>query len=190
MKIICLGDSFTKGFGVKENESWFNLLASTSSHTFINKGINGDTTGGMLSRFHKDVVLENPNYVLITGGINDFICSAQPSMVQPNIMAIVHQAFSHGIIPIIGIEPQCIPVDIRTDWSKFTNFYNVYKKHKEYHDWLLLFTTTFGVDCIDFYTEFPRLAIATPLAEYYLDGLHLTSQGHKLIYNIANQYFK
>lgn len=189
MKIVCIGDSFTKGFGVNKSECWFGLLEKSSSHIFINKGINGDTTGGMLARFRTDVIEEKPNYVLITGGINDFISGGDLSSVQPNIMSMVHQSFDNGILPILGIEPQCVPAAIRSDWASFTNFHDVYKKHEKFHMWLLDFGKTFGADCIDFYSEFLKIAVEKPLPEYFMDGLHFTKEGHRLIYEIAHNYF-
>lgn len=189
MKIVCLGNSFTRGFGVNQNENWVSLSSSMSPHTFVNKGINGDTTSGMLYRFNKDVFLEKPKYVLITGGLNDFICNAQPSMIQPNIMSLVHQSFHYDIIPVIGIEPQCIPSEIRSDLASFTNFIDVYKKHEEYRNWLLSFASTYNIEHIDFYTDFPKLAIEQPFSKYYLDGLHINSKGHELISNIVCDFF-
>ena len=79
MKLICIGDSFTRGFGVKKKESWVSQI-SIENADVINMGINGDTTSGMLARFTNDVILEKPNYVLITGGTNDFISGSDCSI--------------------------------------------------------------------------------------------------------------
>ena len=57
MKIICIGDSLTEGYGVGRPENWVTLLNERSENDIINKGISGDTTGGMLARFQKDVKL-------------------------------------------------------------------------------------------------------------------------------------
>ena len=53
----------------------------------------GDTSGGMLARLKCDEIYEKPEYVLIIGGGNDFICNVSVSSVQSNIMSIAHQAF-------------------------------------------------------------------------------------------------
>lgn len=190
MKIICIGDSFTKGFGVKEKENWLYLLNESSPHSFINKGINGDTTGGMLARFQEDVVLEKPNSVLIIGGTNDFICGADPTVVQANIMALVHEAFHNGIIPLVGIVPQCVPADVRRDWAQFSSFHEVYRKHEQYHKWLLEFSKAFGVDFIDLYSEFPSKVAEPSTASYFIDGVHLTAEGHKIVCDILASHFK
>ena len=124
MKVICLGDSFTFGFGVKKQDCWVSRL-DIDGYSFVNKGINGDTTSGMLARFERDVVSENPNYVLITGGVNDFISGSSLQIPQNNYMAMVHQAFHRKIIPIVGISPGFDPDLMRKDWAAFQDFHQV-----------------------------------------------------------------
>ena len=95
MKIVCLGDSLTYGYGVPRKDTWISLLNKRGTDNYINKGINGDTSGGMLARFNSDVVEEKPKMVFIMGGINDFILGSGLESVKTNIMAIVHQAYHH-----------------------------------------------------------------------------------------------
>lgn len=54
MKIVCLGDSLTYGYGVPRKDGWVSLAAQATGHTLVNKGVSGDTTGGMLARFARD----------------------------------------------------------------------------------------------------------------------------------------
>lgn len=190
MKIVCIGDSFTAGYGVNRKECWLNLLQeSLPDHIFINKGINGDTTGGMLARFENDVISEKPRYVLIMGGVNDFISGAPVSSVQSNIMSMVHQAYHSSIIPILGIEPECIPDKARRDWAAYTDFKMVLKKQQELQQWGIKFSETFKVYCIDLFEEFPKRTGEALLYKYYLDGLHLTPAGHELIFDIVHDAF-
>jgi acyl-CoA thioesterase-1 len=191
MKIVCIGDSFTRGFGVNKKESWFRQLSeSFNQHTFINKGINGDTSGGMLARFERDVISQKPKYVLIIGGVNDFICSASVSSVQANIMAMAHQAYHNSIIPIIGNVPECIPDKIRGDWKDFTDFNIVLKKQLELQRWRIDFCDSVHVNFIDFFEQFPKRIEGASLNDYYIDGLHLKPSGHKIIHEIAYEEFK
>lgn len=186
MKLICLGDSFTRGFGVKKKESWLAQLSLDLDNVeIINMGINGDTTSGMLARFNSDVVSHKPNYVLITGGTNDFISGSSCEIPQNNYMAMIHQAYHHGIIPIIGIEPAFSPSSIRNDWAMFSNFDSVLDKQLSLRDWLIRMSHTFGVFFIDFYESFFNETLYHPEKEYYIDGLHLTSEGHNIISEIA-----
>ena len=185
MKIVCLGDSFTRGFGVKTEDNWVSLLDIPGA-SFINQGVNGDTTSGMLSRFKEDVVAEKPNYVCITGGINDFITGSILDIPKNNYMAMVHQAFHHNIIPIVGISPGLRPSQVRGDWAAFSDFDLVLEKHIQLRTWLLDFCKTFGLYSIDFYIEWESIINTISDENFYIDGLHLTAQGHKLIADIAS----
>ncbi len=55
MKIVCLGCSLTAGYGVSREDSWVGILSRTTCDTWINAGICGDTTGGMLARLGESV---------------------------------------------------------------------------------------------------------------------------------------
>jgi lysophospholipase L1-like esterase len=99
LKILCLGDSLTAGYQSSAGYGYIsyhpypemlgNLLEKKKSITGIeflvlNKGINGDTTSGMLKRFHGNVENEEPDIVIIWGGINDLYrdCSSEDVMLN------------------------------------------------------------------------------------------------------------
>ena len=50
MKLICIGDSLTFGYGVRPSQRWTRLCAQETGWEIVNEGISGDTTGGMLVR--------------------------------------------------------------------------------------------------------------------------------------------
>lgn len=191
MKIICIGDSFTRGFGV--NRGWLSRLSDSISSEgieLINKGINGDTTSGMLARFKDDVASEAPKYVIITGGLNDFISGSSLEIPKNNYMAMVHHAFHYNIIPIVGIEPDFEPSMIRQDWASFCDFNEASKKHSELCSWLKSLCSTFNLFYIDFCSEFKQVQLKTPGTSYFIDGLHLTADGHECISKIAEGFIR
>ena len=72
--MILFGDSLTFGFGVPKKNSWaYKLQEQFSNITILNKGINGDTTSSMLTRFYKDVTSKKPKKVFIMAGTNDLL---------------------------------------------------------------------------------------------------------------------
>lgn len=93
--IVCLGDSVTHGcFGVFKNRfgmidtdfqpalSYARLLEDELFRLYpmaacnvINRGISGDSSGGALKRFARDVAILNPDLVIINLGLND--CMAE-----------------------------------------------------------------------------------------------------------------
>lgn len=181
--IICLGDSFTRGFGVRKKENWISQ-AYPENTTLINAGINGDTTSGMLARFSRDVIEHRPDYVLITGGINDFIVGSSLDIPKNNYMAMAHQAAAQRIAPIIGIAPGFSAGQIRSDWAAFSDFGKVSEKHLLLRLWLHSFASTFHFPVFDFYAGFESFKAQTGQLfqnDLYLDGIHLTASGHKAI---------
>ena len=120
MKIVCIGDSLTYGYGVPRRESWVSLCAQESGHAFVGRGVNGDTTGGMLARFSADVLPERPDAVLMMGGANDRFFSGFFGAAQANIMALAHRCCGCGMAPLIGIPiPLCPP--IRDGWCELVD---------------------------------------------------------------------
>lgn len=189
MKIICIGDSLTYGYGVPSSANWVTLANNIEGVELINKGINGDTAGGMLTRFQKDVIDEKAKYVIIMGGANDIIVGNVLGNIQANIMAMVHQACHHRIIPIIGIGI-CADIDnFRSDWAAITDLHQLNQQIAGYRKWILLFCRTFKVMCIDFYQEFDHKTNSA-YSEYLLDGLHPTEEGHAVMADIVRTNLK
>ena len=73
MKMVCIGDSLTAGHGVSNHECFVSILREKFQINVLNKGVNGDTTAGILSRSYRDVIQNNPSHVLIMVGCNDFM---------------------------------------------------------------------------------------------------------------------
>ena len=77
----------------------------------VNEGINGDTTGGMLARMQGGVLAElregglgaDRPYVLLMGGSNDVFYSGSDAAARGNMGAMIHQLFSVGVLPVVGI---------------------------------------------------------------------------------------
>lgn len=187
MKIVCLGDSFTRGFGVSEADCWASRLPALLDEEVVNKGINGDTTGGMLARFHQDVVLENPRYVLIDGGFNDFLAGAPVGTVQANFMALVHQAYHNNIIPILMLIPGGNSFQFRQNWPDFIDIEQVRREYMDFRMWMKHFCQGFSVFHIDCF----QMAENDDFKYHrYLDGIHMDREGHKMVAELIANYFK
>ncbi|HAQ42222.1 MAG TPA: arylesterase [Clostridiales bacterium] len=183
MKIVCLGDSLTYGFGVRRSRSWTKLAQEKSGMEIINEGICGDTSGGMLSRFQSAVSSQNPELVLIMGGVNDLIVGADLGTVKSNIMAMTHQAIAKYITPVIGIPTKIDLENVRQDWAGFSDFNRVAEELDKYQHWIKDFCKTFNVKYIDFYSEFEKEA-GDEVGDLYIDGLHFNERGNEIIVEI------
>ncbi len=152
MKLICIGDSLTFGYGVHLSQRWTRLCAQETGWELVNEGINGDTTGGMLARMQGGVLAElregglgaDRPYVLLMGGSNDVFYSRSDAAPRA--------------------------------WATAVEF----EAAKEYCAWLKRYCTAFGVPYIDFCADFlsPDGSIRS---ELLLDGLHPTPEGHHLM---------
>lgn len=183
MKIVCLGDSLTYGFGVRRSKIWTKLAQDKLGIEIINEGISGDTSSGMLSRFQKAVYEKSPEVVLIMGGVNDLIVGADLGIVKSNIMSIAHQSVAKYISPIIGIPTKIEIENVRPDWAGFSNFNKVAEELEEYHQWIIDFCKTFNIKYIDFYTEFEKQSSKME-SELYIDGLHFNEKGNEIMADI------
>lgn len=78
--VVFLGDSITEFCDL---EHYYPGLRT------VNKGIAGDTTGGMLERVDADVCALSPSVAVVHGGINDIFMGVSDDTVVENLQAIV-----------------------------------------------------------------------------------------------------
>ncbi len=177
MKILCIGDSLTKGFGVASKQNWVYLSSEKSGNAIINRGISGDTSGGMLARFYQEISETSPDTVMIMGGVNDLFAGCPAGVPQANIMAMVHQGFSLGLKVWLGKPPICDFSNFRKDWAVLIN-HEVRKNIIAYQEWLDSFSNVFQVPLVDFNEAFRKENFNALL---YLDGIHPSQKGHRMM---------
>lgn len=178
MKIVCLGDSLTYGYDVPRRDCWVSLAAEATGHTLVNRGINGDTTGGMLARFGRDVLGEQPDRVLLMGGANDIIFGGSDAPARLNLTAMANQAVANRIRPMIGLPTPVYAEGIPEPWLSVTDYQSLLPIFAAYRDWLVRFAGTFGFKTVDFAA--PGL-LPPEGYTHYLDGLHPDKEGHRLM---------
>jgi lysophospholipase L1-like esterase len=195
MKIVCLGDSLTYGFGVPRRDTWVSLTAERTKMELVNRGINGDTTGGMLARFWYEMTKHSPDSVLLMGGGNDIFISGTAVSAKANISAMVHQAAALGIAPLIGT---LLPgnsagnspgnsANVRHDWASLSNVAHAREVGEEYSQWLILFAGVFGVPVVDFRAAFKSVSDPERNRALYIDGMHPTAEGHRLMADVLSR---
>ncbi|GAL26691.1 probable tesA-like protease [Vibrio variabilis] len=110
-KVALLGDSLTAGWGLPQGENWSCKLAKELSDIeFINRGVPGDTTTGMLSRFKLQVIDAKPDAFVLFGGLNDLNWGTDISVVASNLNSMIAQAQHHNIKPILIITSAVDPI--------------------------------------------------------------------------------
>lgn len=171
-KIIALGDSLTLGYPFNEEKSWVAILREEHALNILNKGINGDTTEGMLERFESDVVKQHPELVIITGGANDAFNFVPVQDMIYNYREMIRIALDNDIVPIIGIT---LPVDDEFAERKLKKFRIRIWEYCEEH----------SLHRIDFYSELLDTKTGLIKELYDFDGLHPNPEGYRAMARTA-----
>ncbi|WP_368488164.1 GDSL-type esterase/lipase family protein [Clostridium sp. BJN0013] len=190
MKLVCLGDSLTSGYGVFKEDCWVSLIRDLLKIEVLNKGINGDTMPGMLSRSYRDVVKNYPTHVIILGGSNDFMAGRRLKLVTDNLTEIIKESLNAGIIPIIGTEPIIDKTLAEKKWDGTVDYDKVNNLLVHYRNWILDFCTEDNIYYIDLYTCFLEQLKTTDNSSLFIDGIHPTAIGHKLIAECILNFFR
>jgi lysophospholipase L1-like esterase len=190
MKILCLGDSLTYGFGVASRDTWVALTAERTKLELVNRGINGDTTGGMLARFGDETAAHSPDRVLLMGGSNDIFISGSLDSAKTNMSALAHRSVALGVAPLIGTPPPLDVETLRRDWADLTDAARSQELGDEYAEWLRRFADVFNIPLVDFRAAFEAVSDQEQKHALYLDGLHPTPAGHRLMAGVLCRRFE
>ncbi|WP_295155008.1 GDSL-type esterase/lipase family protein [uncultured Brachyspira sp.] len=183
MNIICIGDSTTYGYMTARNKVWTEILNykfSKDNIKFINKGINGDMISGMLVRFDTDCISNNPDKVILMGGVNDIFTCKPLEKIKNNMISIINKSAENNI-DIIVFTP--IPF-IKNAFTFFeaSNMINEFEINLiEYADFIKNYTKENNIKCIDVYNIFiSNILKQNNYYDIYFDGVHLNENGHNL----------
>ncbi|KZZ84122.1 SGNH/GDSL hydrolase family protein [Bacillus sp. SJS] len=133
MKIVCFGDSLTRGVTLdkgrlritKKNYPYYLKEFLKPDITVLNKGVFNDSSDLLLRRLQKDVLDENPDFVIIAIGGNDCNFNWNEVVEHPdsehqatvpvdryieNVKMMMEKMKKAGIIPIVMTLPPLDPV--------------------------------------------------------------------------------
>jgi lysophospholipase L1-like esterase len=169
-KLIAFGDSLTRGYQTYKETPYIDFLKPLLGEGWIleNKGINGELTAQMLARFERDVIRHRPDVVVILGGANDIGWEIDNKIIIKNLKKMIQKALDKQITPVAcaipslrGFSRLILPrQEVNTAISQFANEKNI------------AFVDLFAV------TADENLWLAGKYAD---DGLHLNTEGYKLI---------
>lgn len=183
VRVVCLGDSLTEASDVPPGNAWHALAAERLEAEFLNRGVAGDTTAGLLSRFHPEVIAERPRAVILLAGANDLWWGVDLSVVQANLFAMVCQAQAHRVVPLLGLPP---PVDLgRAAAREMLQPHAGWEALCRSLDRLALALMSAAAACrvavIDFHRPFLNETRAVRRELYLENGLHPNPDGHRLM---------
>ena len=188
--VLCLGDSITYGYPYGPDYSWVGLVAKNTGMVMYNHGLNGDTTGGMLTRFIKCIrsgsCSDNlrPNAVVITGGANDAWLGCGVLEVRHNISAMVDIALTQGIIPLLGIT---VPLNFEAaeHFISYSDAARVSKVLESYKSWMRDFAKGKDIKLVDFHACLGDPESNLGLGMYYADNAHPNQEGYRVMAKTA-----
>lgn len=181
-KITCIGDSLTFGYGVSKDKKWIDILAKElPQYEVLNKGVNGDTTSGLLSRFYQDVILNKPEKTIITIGSNDFLTGRTVDSAFENLKLLIKESRENAIGTFIGIEPLICADLAKEYWCSYLDYSIINSKISLYRYKILNYCKEKSIDCIDFYDLFENLNSKLENHDMFLDGLHPKEEIHKIM---------
>ena len=175
--LVLMGDSLTFGYGNPKKDTWAYKLSKEIDIEVINKGINGDITPSMLSRFYRDVSSLSPSKVFIMGGTNDLLSGRSVKSIIDNIELMIKESINSHII--IGIPPY-IKKEMAEKLFSPSNFYDYCINNLPLlRDELINLCNKYSINYVDLYS----LTIKNIDKDIYIDGIHLNSKGNDLILN-------
>jgi lysophospholipase L1-like esterase len=175
---VLLGDSLSL---------WFPLDMLPEERAWLNQGISGETTAGLLKRLNLlDEV--KPTTILVMIGINDLIQNTPPDQVLQNyrqILQTLHQAHPKAELVVQSILPHGgnrLTVDNRDEVTEVSN--------QQIHALNLKLQAMAQEVGVQFLNLHPLFLDKDGLlrAELSTDGLHLNQQGY-LVWQSAFQVF-
>ena len=179
-KIVCIGDSLTEGYQILTGSCWPSLLNKEANYEVINSGICGDTTSGMLARFHEMVIVHKPDYVIIMGGANDIWFNIPDHQIIGNILAMTRLARHYKIQSIIGIPTPFYLPESNEGEHFFMDLKGMHLRLKEYIQTLKRFAFDDNQPIIDF-------SVNMHIDLFLEDGLHPNEEGHQIMAKNAKE---
>ncbi len=168
-RVVFLGDSIT---------DYWNLAKFFPGKSYINRGINGQTTPQMLVRMYPDVLKLKPSVLVVLAGTNDIAGNTGPStltMIQDNYRAITELATLHGVKVILC---SLTPVNDYTNTKQTLNHppADILKLNQ----WLKGFAAGRGFSYVDYFSALAddQGMLGRSLSN---DGLHPNEEGYKLM---------
>jgi len=175
IKIAAIGDSITYGYPYEPALSWLNLTAQRLDINYINRGINGDMTAGMLNRFDRDVLRYKPSHVIIMGGTNDARFEVTVDQVMDNIHHMVELAVEKSIIPVLGLPIPC--KDLAQE-----------KLLGQYRAEMRQYAGNNNIEIIDFYKAMINEGGVKIKAGLLSDDVHPSLAGYEVMADIAAKF--
>jgi lysophospholipase L1-like esterase len=173
-----MGNSITEGWAAVRPDFF-------KYNNYVGRGISGQTTPQMLSRFRADVVALKPQVAVINGGINDIATNSGAydfEFTFGNIQSMAEIAHANGIKVILT---SVLPAT-EIPWRK--EITAVAEKVDQLNAAIKAYCAGKGFTYVDYYTQLVSKDGAKGMAEQYTtDGVHVTATGYEVMEKVVKQ---
>ena len=193
--LVCFGDSLTAGYQVQAEtglplpdvpyggflQEWLGARGRVSV-----KGVCGETTLDMMTRFSRDVIDVGPSHTVILGGTNDLGWNVAPSTIMTHLERFYTMALAAGIRPVGVTVPS-----IRAEGHGGGPLPAWLQEHLHYRLELNRLITErcerLQMPCVDLFQGTSEPPSSLLAARFSSDGLHLNDAGYltfaRLVWN-------
>ena len=188
--IVCFGDSLTAGFqsptpanptGTETPYGRFLQELTGPSVRVSVSGICGELTGEMAMRFRSAVLVHQPAYVVILGGTNDLGWNAAPADIMRNLLKMYGLAAAAGIQPVPVTVPSIrVGDDLRSEEECRWFAQHLDRRH-QLNGLILRYAESKRLAVFDLFAATAEPETQQLAALYSNDGLHLTTDGYRLV---------
>lgn len=149
-----------------------------TDNNLVGRGISGQTSYQMLSRFRDDVVLLRPATVVICAGTNDIAENSHPyseERTMGNIMSMTEIARANGIRVVLAT----VPPAVAFPWIK--GIENVGEKIVSLNRRIKAYAAANGLPCVDYHTALVGSDGLAPAHGLTTDGVHPSLDGYRIM---------
>lgn len=175
-RVVFIGNSITDGWASQRPEFF-------SQNNYIGRGIGGQTSPQLLSRFREDVINLKPKAVLINIGTNDVAENTgpyDPEFTLGNIKSMAELAKANGIKVILS------SVTPAGSYRWRPEIENVVEKIKALNEGIKAYAKANKFAYVDYFSEMcdEKGALRSDLGE---DGVHPNAEGYAIMERIAKK---
>ncbi|MDR0738065.1 MAG: GDSL-type esterase/lipase family protein [Prevotellaceae bacterium] len=178
VKAAFMGNSITQGWAAMR-PGFF------KDNNYAGRGISGQTTPQMLSRFRADIVALKPQVVVINGGINDIADNSVTYDLEftfGSIQSMAEIAHANGIKVILTSVLPAAKIPWREEITA------VPEKVDQLNAAIKAYCAAKGFIYVDYYTQLVSKDGSKGMtAQYTTDGVHVTVAGYEVMEKIVKQ---
>lgn len=188
--IVCFGDSLTAGFqsptpdNPQGTETPYGQFLQELIGPVVRvsvSGICGELTGEMTMRFRSAVLAHQPTHVVILGGTNDLGWNAAPADIFLNLLKMYELAVAARIKPVLVTVPSIrLGDDLRSEEGRRW-FAEHLERRCQLNGFILRYAASKQLAAFDLFTVTAEPETQQLAARYSNDGLHLTTDGYRLM---------